>query len=91
MQTIKKFSMHLEIITPLKKLYSSDVTLVKLPGKKGSFEILKNHAPIVSSLVAGTIKIIDAQKQTLFYEISGGVVECKTNNIVVLADSGEEK
>ena len=82
--------MHLEIITPLKKLYSDEVNLVKLPGTKGSFEILKNHAPIVSSLESGTIKIIDKKKQNVFYSISGGVVECKSNNIVVLANSGEE-
>jgi F-type H+-transporting ATPase subunit epsilon len=82
--------MHLEIITPLKKLYSDEVSLVKLPGVKGSFEILKNHAPIVSSLEAGVIKIIDMKKQTLFYQITGGVVECKSNKIVVLADAGNE-
>ncbi|MBN2805520.1 MAG: ATP synthase F1 subunit epsilon [Prolixibacteraceae bacterium] len=82
--------MHLEIITPLKKLYSDEVNLVKLPGVMGSFEILKNHAPIVSSLEAGSIKIIDKKKQTLFYQITGGVVECKSNNIVVLANAGNE-
>jgi len=82
--------MHFEIITPLKKLYSDEVSLVKLPGTMGSFEILNNHAAIVSALESGTIKIIDSKKQTLYYQISGGVVECKSNNIVVLADAGEE-
>lgn len=82
--------MHFEIITPLKKLYSDEVSLVKLPGAMGSFEILNNHAPIVSALESGIIKIIDLKKQTLYYQISGGVVECKSNNIVVLADTGEE-
>ncbi|MFA9389384.1 MAG: ATP synthase F1 subunit epsilon [Prolixibacteraceae bacterium] len=82
--------MHLEIITPLKKLYSDDVVLVKLPGIEGSFEILKNHAPIVSSLEGGSIKIINKQKQTVLYTISGGVVECKSNKIVILANSGEK-
>ncbi|MDA3930323.1 MAG: ATP synthase F1 subunit epsilon, partial [Prolixibacteraceae bacterium] len=77
--------MHLEIITPIAKLYSDEVRLVKLPGVKGSFEILKNHAPIVSSLEEGTIKIIDANKKEVNYEISGGVIECKSNKIVVLA------
>jgi len=81
--------MQLEIITPIKNLYSDKITLVKLPGVKGSFEILKSHAPIVSSLEKGTIKIIDEKKQTIFFSISGGVVECKSDVIVVLADSGE--
>lgn len=81
--------MHLEIITPIKKLYSDEVTLVKLPGTKGSFEILNNHAPIVSSLESGSIKIIDNKKKTLFYKITGGVVECQHNKIIVLANTGE--
>lgn len=82
--------MHLEIITPIKKLYADEISLVQLPGSKGSFEILKNHAPLISSLEEGTIKIINNQKQTIYYKISGGVVECKSNNIVVLANSGEK-
>lgn len=81
--------MHLEIITPVKKLYSDKVSLVKLPGAGGSFEILKNHAPIVSSLESGLVKIITENKQTLFFEITGGVVECRSNKIVILADSGQ--
>ncbi len=82
--------MHLEIITPEKILYTHEVKLVKVPGAMGSFEILNNHAPIISSLDKGTIKIIDADAQTLYYSITGGVVECKANKIAVLAHSGEQ-
>lgn len=82
--------MQLEIITPLEKLYSDSVDLVQLPGTKGSFEILKSHAPIVSSLEKGLIKIIDSKKQTLYFSIGGGVVECKSDVIIVLADTGEK-
>lgn len=81
--------MRLEIITPIKTLYSDEISLVKLPGKKGFFEILKNHAPIVSSLAAGLVKVIDSNKKEYFFEIQGGVVECKSNNIIVLANDGE--
>ena len=81
--------MYLEIITPNNKLYADEVSLVQLPGTKGSFEILKDHAPIVSSLESGIIKIVNLKKQTLFYEITGGVVECRLNKIIVLADSGK--
>ena len=42
--------MNLEILTPGKKIYSGQVTLVKVPGSLGSFEILNNHAPIISLL-----------------------------------------
>jgi F-type H+-transporting ATPase subunit epsilon len=81
--------MRLEIITPVNLLYSDEITLVKLPGVKGSFEILKNHAPIVSSLASGQIKVIDSNKKTHSFEIQGGVVECKSNNIIVLANEGK--
>ncbi|MCT4602771.1 MAG: ATP synthase F1 subunit epsilon [Marinifilum sp.] len=79
--------MHLEIVTPEKNLYSGEVVLVQLPGKDGSFEILKNHAPIVSTLEEGTIKLRPVEGEDIFFEIGGGVVECKKNVISVLADS----
>lgn len=79
--------MHLEIVTPEKKLYSGDVVLVQLPGKDGSFEILKNHAPIVSSLGKGTLKLRSESGEEIFFELNGGVVECQKNVISVLADS----
>lgn len=79
--------MHLEIVTPEKNLYSGEVVLVQLPGKGGSFEILKNHAPIVSTLEKGTIKLRPLEGDDIFFEITGGVVECKKNVISVLADN----
>ena len=51
--------MLLEIIAPDQKLYSGEVDLVQVPGSKGSFEILRNHAPIISTLEQGQIKIVD--------------------------------
>ena len=79
--------MLLEIITPDKKIYSGKVTLVKLPGSKGAFEILKNHAPIISSLEKGTIKVVEESGKELFFEVDGGVAENKDNKIIVLAES----
>jgi len=67
--------MFLEIITPEKKLFTGEVKLIQVPGTKGSFEILKNHAPIISTLDQGTIKIIDQQDQEDFFDIPGGVIE----------------
>ncbi len=78
--------MYLEIVTPEKKLYSGDVELIQLPGSSGLFEILENHAAIVSTLVAGTIKIKPVGNAEMFFDVKGGVVECKKNNISVLAD-----
>jgi len=79
--------MHLEIITPDKKVFEGEVKLVKLPGSKGSFEILKNHAPIISTLEKCTIKIQEVSGKELFFEVDGGVVENKANKIIVLVES----
>jgi F-type H+-transporting ATPase subunit epsilon len=53
--------MQLEIITPEKKIYSGEVSVVNLPGSDGSFGLLENHAPIISTLKAGTIKILQVE------------------------------
>jgi F-type H+-transporting ATPase subunit epsilon len=74
-----------EILTPEKKLYSGEANLVKVPGTKGSFEILTKHAPLISTLEKGQIKIIDTNKQAVFFNISGGVVEVHKNLITILA------
>ena len=78
--------MFLEIITPDKKIFSGEVSLVQLPGTKGSFEILNNHAPIISTLTKGKIKIIDSEKATKFFEINSGVAEVQKNKIIILAE-----
>lgn len=79
--------MLLEIITPDKRIYSGEVKLVQLPGSKGSFEILNNHAPIISTLDRGRIKVIEESGQVLYFEIEGGVIENKDNKIIVLVES----
>jgi F-type H+-transporting ATPase subunit epsilon len=78
--------MRLEIITPETALYTGEVSLVQLPGIDGSFEILNNHAPLIAVLSAGKIKALDAQKQTQYFEIKGGVVEVLHNKVLVLAE-----
>ena len=79
--------MHLEIITPDKKVFEGEVKLIQLPGSKGAFEMLKNHAPIISTLDKGTIKIHDENSEEQFFEIDGGVIENKANKIIVLVES----
>lgn len=77
--------MHLDIITPEKKVYSGEVEMVNFPGSDGSFGILKDHAPIVSTLKAGEIKLVGNEGEKLF-PIKGGVVEVNNNKIIVLAE-----
>lgn len=78
--------MQIDIITPEKKLYTGEVEMVNFPGSDGSFGILKDHAPIVSTLKAGEIKIVETSKQEKVFEINGGVVEVNNNKIIVLAE-----
>jgi len=75
---------YLDILTPESRIYSGDVNLVSLPGSKGSFEILENHAPLISTLEAGKIKVIDSTGQVLFFPIKRGVVECLDNRVNLL-------
>ena len=74
--------MYLEIITPDKKIFEGEVKLIQLPGSKGGFEILKNHAPIISTLEKGTIKIKDGNNEEQCFDINGGVIENKLNKIM---------
>ena len=76
--------MFLEIITPEEKLFVGEVTSVKLPGKSGEFEILNNHASIVSSLIAGNIRVITHENNTENFSANGGVIEMQNNKIIVL-------
>ena len=80
--------MKLEIITPEKRLFDGKVKLVKVPGASGSFEILNNHAPIISTLTKGTIKVITETDQKELIDIDSGIVEVKANNISILAITG---
>ena len=78
--------MQLEIITPEKKVYTGEVTSVLFPGVDGKFEVLNNHAPIISSLTKGQVRIIDNKQHTEIIDINGGVIEMQNNKIIVLAD-----
>jgi F-type H+-transporting ATPase subunit epsilon len=79
--------MRIEIITPDKKVYEGDIKSIRVPGKKGSFQVLKDHAPIISTLDNGTVIIVDQDNNEKRYEIDGGVIEVKMNKIILLAES----
>jgi F-type H+-transporting ATPase subunit epsilon len=77
--------MHLEIVTPDKKIFEGEVSEASFPGADGSFQVLNNHAPIVSALAKGAVSFTTATgKQSMI--VDGGVVEVKDNVIVVLAE-----
>ena len=79
--------MFLEIITPDKKIFEGDVNLVQLPGSKVSFTLLQNHAPIISTLDKGTVKVVDVLGKTHYFSITGGVIENLANKVIVLVES----
>jgi F-type H+-transporting ATPase subunit epsilon len=79
--------MNLEILTPEKKLYSGNVYGVQLPGTTGLFEVLEKHAPLVSALKAGRLKVLrDRSNQVSYFDIQGGFVEVINNNVTVLVE-----
>ena len=93
--------MILEIVSPEATLFKGEVTSVSLPGVDGSFQILNNHAPIVSILKQGTVKLAansfkfdkdvadkftKVNDQNYTLEIKSGTIEMKDNKVIVLAD-----
>lgn len=78
--------MFLEIISPDKKIFRGEVTSVTLPGTDGSLGILANHAPIITTLQKGTIKVVEASNASQSFDVKGGVAEVQNNKIIVLAD-----
>ena len=78
--------MKIEIITPDRKVYEGEIKSVRVPGKKGSFQVLKDHAPIISTLNTGPVIIVDQANNESVFEINGGVIEVKANKIILLAE-----
>jgi len=77
--------MQLEIVTPDKKIFQGEVSEATFPGASGSFQVLNNHAAIVSTLAKGTVSFTTKEgKQSIL--VDGGVVEIKDNTIVLLAE-----
>jgi F-type H+-transporting ATPase subunit epsilon len=78
--------MYLEIITPDKKIFAGKVNVVQVPGSKGLFEVLEYHAPLISTLEKGRVKIVEGNTES-FFQIQGGVIEVKDNHVIILAES----
>ena len=78
--------MKVEVITPDETLFSGELEIVKVPGIDGSFEILNYHAPLVSILGKGELKLVDHKKHEQRIEINGGVIEVNNNVVKILAE-----
>lgn len=79
--------MNLEIITPDKKVFNGEAAAVTFPGTEGQFQVLNDHAPLVSTLGRGDIVIIDSGANKQVFTVDGGVVEVLKNKVLVLAEA----
>ena len=84
---MKEFS--LEIITPSKTAFAGQVTSITVPGVKGEFQVLLNHAPLMSNFEIGRIKLELTDGGEKVFVTSGGVIEVIHNVVLLLADSIE--
>lgn len=78
--------MKLEILTPEKRLFKGEIQSITIPGKKGSFTVLSNHAPLVSTLNKGVLEFTTKAYKDESITVNGGVVEVQDNKIIILAE-----
>ncbi len=79
--------MNLTILSPEKEIFSGAVKSVKVPGTVGYFQMLDNHAPIVSSLQKGEVSIVKTNGEKLNFSVDGGFVEMLNNEVALLVSS----
>lgn len=77
-------NMNLVILSPEREIFSGEVKSVKVPGSAGQFEILKNHAPIVSSLAKGEVRVLKGNGEKMTFNVEGGFVEMLNNEVSLL-------
>lgn len=77
--------MNVEIITPDKELFNGEASSVIVPGSDGLLGILNDHAPLISSLTNGDVKLKTADGEKTF-TVNGGVVEVLNNKVMILAE-----
>lgn len=79
--------LYLEIVTPAKIIFSGNVKSITVPGELGSFQVLYNHAPIISNLTIGEVKVVKEDDSVDYYAINGGFIMVFRNRITVISDS----
>ncbi|HTY35613.1 MAG TPA: F0F1 ATP synthase subunit epsilon [Bacteroidota bacterium] len=79
----------LEIVTPKKVVYSGDVSSFSAPGAAGGFQVLRSHAPFLSNIAIGEVKLVDLTGSEARFATSGGFVEVHDNKVIMLAETAE--
>lgn len=78
--------MEVKIISPESTLYEGEARQVRVPGEKGSFAALHRHAPIMSTLTRGAVKVTDPDGQERTFDIAGGVAHVEKDVVTILVD-----
>jgi len=87
---IMKESLNAKIVTPFKDTFDDIVKSCTLPGSEGSFQVLKGHAPLLSLIDIGEIKIETSKEEIKFFATSGGFCEVKDNIIKIIVETAED-
>lgn len=82
--------MNITVLTPDREVFKGSIRSIKVPGVDGEFEILNNHAPIVSSLAAGKVRILDSSNAKKEFTIAKGFVEVLNNEVALLVEGVQE-
>ena len=82
--------MNLNILTPVKTVFSGEADRIQMPGSSGKFEVLKDHAPLIASLKDGDVKVTNGSDVQTF-GITGGFVEVLRNSVTILAEGVAEE
>ncbi|MEM1321794.1 MAG: ATP synthase F1 subunit epsilon [Bacteroidota bacterium] len=82
--------MEITVLTPDNEIFQGPITSVKVPGVSGQFEVLSNHAPIVSALNEGTVRIVKQGGERMSFSIEKGFIEVLNNNIALLVQGYQE-
>ncbi len=82
--------MHISVLTPDKEIFDGKITSVKVPGVSGQFEVLNNHAPIVSALGEGQVRLIQENGEKISFGIEKGFIEVLKNKVALLVQGYQE-
>ncbi len=83
--------MNVVILTPEKEVFKGDATSVKVPSLGGEFEVLNNHAPVVSALGSGNVRVLTGEGDRLVYHINSGFVKVLSNEVSILVQGLQEE
>ncbi len=82
--------MHISVLTPDKEIFEGEITSVKVPGVSGQFEVLNNHAPIVSALGVGQVRLMKENGEKITFGIEKGFIEVLKNKVSLLVQGYQE-